>query len=179
MEILNAEQFFLRSLTLEDAEKVEEYASDYDVAKTTLNIPHPYPKGSAKEFIANILEAEKEGRVITYAIVLKEDHDLIGLISIRPVMEHRRGELGYWIGKPFWGKGYGTEAAKLLIKYGFDILNLNRIYAAAFTDNPGSWRIMEKCGMKHEGILRNHILKEDKPIDLTFYSILKEEYMNL
>ncbi|MBY0122981.1 GNAT family N-acetyltransferase [Bacillus sp. S/N-304-OC-R1] len=176
MEILEAERIILRSLTLDDAEKVEEYASDYEVAKTTLNIPHPYPKGSARSFIENVLEAEKEGKTATYAIVRKEDSSLIGLVGIRPVAEHKRAELGYWVGKPFWGKGYGTEASKLIIKYGFEVLKLNRIYALAFTDNPGSWRIMEKCGMKHEGILRNHVMKENKPVDLTYYSILRDEY---
>ncbi|KAB2336054.1 GNAT family N-acetyltransferase [Cytobacillus depressus] len=176
MEILDGDRIILRSLSLDDAEMIERYASDYELAKTTLNIPHPYPKGSAKAFVANVLEEETEGRNVTFAIVGKEDHNLIGLIGLRPVKAYRRGELGYWIGKPFWGNGYGTEAAKLVIKYGFEALNLNRIYAAAFTSNPGSWRIMEKCGMKHEGIFRHHVIKEGKPLDLTYYSILKEEY---
>lgn len=177
MELLDGKRIILRSLTLEDAEKIEEYASDYEIAKTTLYIPHPYPKGSARDFVAKVLEAEQNGKAITFAIVSKEDYGLIGLISIGPVMEHRRGELGYWVGKPFWGKGYGTEAATMVIKYGFEILNLNRIYAAAFTSNPGSWRIMEKCGMKHEGVFRNHVVKDGKPIDITYYSILKEEHI--
>lgn len=176
MEVLSTERFILRSLTLDDAEKIEEYASDYDVAKTTLNIPYPYPKGSAREFISGILEAEMQGKVVIFAIVRKEDNGLVGLINLNLAIGHKRGELGYWIGKPFWGKGYGTEAAKLLIKYGFEVLNLNRIYAAAFTENPGSWRIMEKCGMKHEGVFRQHVLKDGKYVDLTFYSILKEEF---
>ncbi|MEH7524921.1 GNAT family N-acetyltransferase [Bacillus sp. JJ1503] len=178
MELLDGKRIILRSLTLEDAEKIEEYASDYEIAKTTLYIPHPYPKGSARDFIAKVLEAEQKGEAVTFAIISKKDHGFIGLISIGQVMEHRRGELGYWVGKPFWGKGYGTEAARLVIKYGFEILNLNRIYAAAFKSNPGSWRIMEKCGMKHEGVFRNHVVKDGKAIDLTYYSILKEEYMN-
>ncbi|MEH7122460.1 GNAT family N-acetyltransferase [Bacillus sp. JJ1773] len=178
MELLDGKRIILRSLTLDDAEKIEEYASDYEIAKTTLYIPHPYPKGSARDFIAKVLKTEQEGEAVTFAIISKKDHSFIGLISIGPVMEHRRGELGYWVGKPFWGKGYGTEAARLVIKYGFEILNLNRIYAAAFKSNPGSWIIMEKCGMKHEGVFRNHVVKDGKAIDLTYYSILKEEYMN-
>ncbi|WNS76348.1 GNAT family N-acetyltransferase [Bacillus sp. DTU_2020_1000418_1_SI_GHA_SEK_038] len=176
MEILDGKRVILRSLTLDDAEKVEEYASDYEISKTTLNIPHPYPKGSARDFIRSVLEAQKEGRNFNFAIICKENRSFIGLIGLRPVTEHKRGEVGYWIGKPFWGNGYGTEAAKLIIKYGFEVLNLNRIYAAAFTSNPGSWRIMEKCGMKHEGIFRNHVCKDGKPLDLTYYGILKEEY---
>ncbi|PWW25565.1 RimJ/RimL family protein N-acetyltransferase [Cytobacillus oceanisediminis] len=176
MKTLEANHIILRRLTLDDAEKVEEYASDYDVAKTTLNIPHPYPKGAAKEFITSILEAEKNGKIAIFAITLKENNSLIGLINISGPNVNRRAEIGYWIGKPFWGKGYGTEAAKAVIKYGFEEMNHNRIYALAFTDNPGSWRIMEKAGMKHEGVFRQHAVRDGKPVDLTYYAILQEEY---
>ena len=177
MDLIETSRLILRSLTLDDALKVEEYASDYDVAKTTLNIPHPYPEGGAREFITSILEAERNGKIAIFAITKKEDNSLIGLINITGTNANRRAEIGYWIGKPFWGKGYGTEAARAVIKYGFEELNHNRIYALAFTDNPGSWRIMEKSGMKHEGILRQHVIKDGRPVDLTYYAILLEEYI--
>lgn len=111
-----------------------------------------------------------------FAITRKEDKSLIGLINITGNNANRRAEIGYWIGKPFWGKGYGTEVARAVIKFGFEELNHNRIYALAFTDNPGSWRIMEKSGMKHEGILRRHAMKDGRLVDLTYYAILREEY---
>ncbi|MCM3090534.1 MULTISPECIES: GNAT family N-acetyltransferase [unclassified Cytobacillus] len=176
MKTLEADRLILRSLTLDDAPMVEKYASDYDVAKTTLNIPHPYPKGGARDFISSILEAERKGKIVIFAITRKEDKSLIGLINITGNNANRRAEIGYWIGKPFWGKGYGTEAARAVIKFGFEELNHNRIYALAFTDNPGSWRIMEKSGMKHEGILRQHAMKDGRLVDLTYYAILREEY---
>jgi [ribosomal protein S5]-alanine N-acetyltransferase len=176
MKTLEADRLILRSLTLDDAPMVEKYASDYDVAKTTLNIPHPYPEGGARDFISSILEAERKGKIVIFAITRKEDNSLLGLINITGTNANRRAEIGYWIGKPFWGKGYGTEAAKAIIKYGFEELNHNRIYALAFTDNPGSRRIMEKSGMKHEGILRQHAMKDGRPVDLTYYAILREEY---
>ncbi|MCM3707007.1 MULTISPECIES: GNAT family N-acetyltransferase [Cytobacillus] len=176
MKILETSRLILRSLTLDDAPRVEEYASDYDVAKTTLNIPHPYPEGGAREFITGILETERNGKIAIFAITRKEDNGLIGLINITGANPNRRAEIGYWIGKPYWGKGYGTEACRAVVKYGFEELNHNRIYALAFTDNPGSWRIMEKSGMKHEGVLRQHAVRDGRQIDLTYYAILREEY---
>ncbi|MEK3990379.1 MULTISPECIES: GNAT family N-acetyltransferase [Robertmurraya] len=87
-----------------------------------------------------------------------------------------RGELAYWVGKPYWGQGYGTEAAKALLRYGFEVLQLNRIYAQSFTTNPGSWRIMEKIGLKYEGTLRQHASRFGEYYDLAQYGILKEEF---
>jgi [ribosomal protein S5]-alanine N-acetyltransferase len=173
---LETERLILRKLTTEDSEQVESLASDYDVAKTTLTIPHPYPKGSAKEFISNINKAQEEEKIVIYAITKKDDSSLIGIINLSLQKIYDRAELAYWVGKPYWGKGYGTEAAKALLEYGFEELNLNRIFAASFTNNPGSWRIMEKIGLKHEGVLRQHLKKREEYVDLTYYGLIKEEY---
>lgn len=176
MKSLETERLILRRLSLEDSEQVEELAGDFDVAKTTLTIPHPYPKGSAEEFISSINKAQEDGKIVIYAMTKKDDTSLIGIINLSIQKSYDRAELGYWVGKPFWGKGYGTEAAKALIQYGFEELNLNKIFAASFTKNPGSWRIMEKVGLKHEGVLRQHVKKWDEYIDLTYYGLLREEY---
>lgn len=174
--MLKTERLILRPLTLEDADRVEELAGDYEVAKTTLTIPHPYPKGSAKQFIRSVLDAEKDGKIVIFALIKKEDSSLIGIMNITINTSHDRGELAYWIGKPYWRKGYGTEAAKELVKLGFEELHLNRIFAASFANNPGSWRIMEKIGMKYEGTLKQHLVKWDEYIDLAYYGILKQDY---
>ncbi|MDQ0178154.1 GNAT family N-acetyltransferase [Bacillus chungangensis] len=176
MNMLQTERLTLRPPTSDDAESIEALASDVDIAKTTLNIPHPYPKGSAKTFVSTVLEAEKAGKLVIYAIEKKTDGALIGMINLNIQSSHKRGELAYWIGKPYWGKGYGTEAAETLIKYGFEKLHLNKIFAASFTNNPGSWKIMEKIGMKYEGTLRQHVMKWGSYVDLAYYGILKEEY---
>lgn len=178
MKKLQTERLILRKLTIEDSDRIEELASDYDVARTTLTVPYPYPKGSAKQFITSVLAAENEGRFVIFAIEDKFESSLIGVINISINQPHNRGELGYWVGKPYWNKGYGTEAAKAVIKLGFNELQLNRIFAASFTHNPGSWRIMEKIGMKKEGTFHQHVLKWGEYVDLTYYGLLKEDYEN-
>jgi RimJ/RimL family protein N-acetyltransferase len=173
--LLETERLLLRRLELEDAHRVEELASDYELAKTTLTVPHPYPTGSAADFIRNMWEAEEKG-LVAFAIVEKESDSLIGIINIKQTLPYKRGELGYWVGRPYWGKGYGTEAAREVVAYGFEELGLNKVFAGAFADNPGSWRIMEKVGMKHEGTWRQHAMRDGRFVDLAYYGMLLEEF---
>ncbi|MED1300725.1 GNAT family N-acetyltransferase [[Bacillus thuringiensis] serovar konkukian] len=176
MKTIETERLILRSLQLYDALVIEKLAGDYDVAKTTLSIPNPYPKGSAKDFITHMLQAETDKKVVIFSILAKNTKKLIGVINFNLNHIHKRGELAYWIGKPYWGNGFGTEAAKALLHYGFNELHLNKIFAAAFTNNPGSWRIMEKIGMKHEGTFNQHVVKSGEPMDITYYGISLDEY---
>ena len=105
----------LRSLVLSDAAQVEALAGDYEIAKTTLNIPHPYPEGGAITWITSILEDPNEGKTRrTFAITL--DNMLIGTISLLIAEVHNRAELAYWLGKEYWSQGYMTEAAQLMIQ---------------------------------------------------------------
>lgn len=176
MKPIETERLILRSLQVSDAARIEQLAGDYDVAKTTLNIPYPYPNGAAEPFINNMLEAEKNGRVVIFAICEKSSEDLIGIININLSALHNRGELAYWVGKPYWRKGYGTEAAQVLLSYGFEQLELHKIFAEAYISNPGSWRIMEKIGLVYEGTLKQHVCRFGQYYDLAFYGLLREEY---
>lgn len=176
MEELTTKRLQLRKLRLEDAERIERFASDYDVAKTTLNIPHPYPEGSAKTFVEKMLEEHEKGTIFTFAIEEQTANELIGLVGININAAYNHGELGYWIGKPYWGNGYGTEAARRVLRFGFNELQLHKIFARAFAHNPGSWRIMEKIGLKYEGTLKEHVKKSDQYIDLVFYGMLKRDF---
>lgn len=102
---------------------------------------------------------------------------MIGATGLQINGSNQLCELGYWVGKPFWGKGYCTEAARELLRYGFETLGINRIQARHMVKNPASGRVMEKIGMKLEGILRQSLFRWDKFEDVAMYSILKEEYL--
>jgi [ribosomal protein S5]-alanine N-acetyltransferase len=176
--MIETERLRLRPLRFDDAPIIEELAGDYEVAKTTLTIPHPYPKGSAKDFIKSVLDAEKTGKIIIYALVERETDQFLGIINVSIQPQFKRGELAYWVGKRFWGKGFGTEAAKALVHFCFDKLELNKVFAASFIDNPGSWRIMEKIGLSYEGTLKQHVARDGEYKDLCYYGILKKNYHN-
>lgn len=143
-----------------------------EVAATTLRIPHPYEEKHARAFLASIAK-ENELRL---AIRFRGDGGLCGGVGLHPEVQHSHAELGYWIGVQYWDNGYATEAAKAIVRYGFEHLQLNRIFAHHFKHNPASGSVLRKIGMKYEGCLRQHVLKWGKFVDLELYSILREEW---
>ncbi len=90
--------------------------------------------------------------------------------------EFQLAEMGYWIGVPFWGRGYCTEAAQRVIEYGFEDLNLNRIQGTHYTDNPASGRVMVKLGMAYEGCRRQHTRKDGAFKDINLYGLLRQDW---
>jgi RimJ/RimL family protein N-acetyltransferase len=167
----------LRAFQIEDAKTVQQLAGDYEVAKTTLSLPYPYPDGAAETWINFRKDAAKNGHGYTFAVVRKLDDALLGCISLNLTSQHSRGELGYWLGRRYWGQGYMTEAAREVLKFGFSSLGLNRIWAAAMTSNPASSAVMAKIGMKREGTFRQHIIKWGTPHDVDYYGMTKADYM--
>ena len=143
-----------------------------EVAATTLRIPHPYEEQHAREFLAGSTK-ENELRL---AIRVRNDGRLCGGLGLHPEAQHNRAELGYWLGVAYWGNGYATEAAIAVVRYGFEQLKLNRIFATYFTHNPASGNVLRKIGMKHEGCMRQHVLKWGEFVDLELYSILRQEW---
>lgn len=173
---INTDRLRLRPFRLEDAPTVQRLAGDWDVAKMTLNIPHPYEDGMAEQWIEAVRAGMKNGDIVTFAIVSKTDDALVGAVSLRVNKASRWAELGYWIGKPYWNNGFGTEAARALVEYGFCELGLNRIQARHMIDNPASGRIMQKVGMTREGTLRQAGFRGGSFHDLVLYAILRDEF---
>jgi RimJ/RimL family protein N-acetyltransferase len=141
-----------------------------------LEIPHPYPDGAAEEWIGSHAEAFEQGESVDFAIDLCADAALGGAIGLRFEHIHARAELGYWIGVPYWGRGYATEAAGAILEYAFAERGLNRVYAFHWTTNPASGRVLEKIGMTHEGTRRSHTLKDGEYLDSEAYGILRSEW---
>src|SRR5262249_8194112 len=135
-------------------------------------IPHPYAEKDAREFLATVETSDEVRR----AIALAGDGQLIGGIGLRIDEHHRHAELGYWLGMPYWGKGYATEAAREMGRYGFEDLDLHRIYASHFKHNPQSGKVLLKLGMRYEGCQREHYRKWDAFLDNESYGLLREEW---
>jgi RimJ/RimL family protein N-acetyltransferase len=142
----------------------------------TLSIPHPYPDGAAEQWIATHTEAWESGHGVTLAITQRDSGHLVGAISLMDIRrDHQRGEIGYWIGKPYWNRGYATEATRALIRFGFQELDLNRIQATHLPQNPASGRVMEKAGMQYEGTLRQYVKRDHAYKDMCMRSILRHD----
>jgi RimJ/RimL family protein N-acetyltransferase len=114
-----------------------------------------------------------------FAIRLRPDDDLIGVVGVHPEPKHDRAWLGYWIGRPYWNRGYATEASRRAVKWSFeeqDIVEIERLYAESFARNGASCRVLEKVGMKEEGHLRRHFRKWGEYVDVKVYGLLREEW---
>ncbi len=172
---LSTERLLLRPFALADAQRVQELAGSAAIADTTMHIPHPYPAGLAAEWISHHDANWEEGRSVTFAIVRQADNVLMGAISLGFDPENESAEMGYWLGEPYWNHGYTTEAARAVIKFGFNVVGLNRIFAQYFTRNPASGRVMAKAGMRYEGCLRQRLKKADHFEDVGVYAILKSD----
>ncbi|HET7436507.1 MAG TPA: GNAT family protein [Thermoanaerobaculia bacterium] len=170
---LRTARLTLRPLVAEDAPAVQRLVSSIEIARNTLMIPHPYPDGAAAEWIAQSAKAVEEGSALTFAI---DDGELSGAIGL--MLRDGIGEFGYWIGVEKWGRGYATEALAEILRYGFEELDLMRIFACHFTRNPASGRAMQKNGMTYEGTLRRHVKKWDEYVDLAYYGLLREEWIS-
>ena len=173
---LRTARLLLRSLEREDIPAMVRLAGAREIAATTAGIPHPYSEDDGRRFLAQAEEDFRGGRSIFFAVTILPEYELCGGVGFDLAMLHRRTELGYWIGVPFWGNGYATEAATAVVAFGFDVLGLHRIYAYHFAGNTASQRVLEKIGMRHEGRSRQHILKWDQFIDLENYGLLAAEF---
>jgi RimJ/RimL family protein N-acetyltransferase len=187
--MLYTPRLVLRPFVASDAPRVRELAGDHRVAAFTLRIPHPYPEGAAEAFIASHAAAADKGNyhfAITLAgtrtpgreFDLGDTGHLVGTVALTTVgnPEDASAELGYWIGVPYWNKGFATEAARALLAFGFRARGFHRIAAMHFAENTASGRVMQKLGMLREGVLRHAAYKEDQWRDLVVYSLLENEW---
>ena len=162
----------LRPYTDADIAELVPLIGAREVAATTLRIAHPYTEQDGRDFLALAKEPDK----IWLVVALRNDGRQIGCIGLRVDQQHHHAELGYWLGVPYWGQGYATEAAREMLRYGFETLQLNRIFASHFKHNTASGRILVKLGMRHEGCQREHIRKWDQFIDSELYGMLRRDW---
>jgi RimJ/RimL family protein N-acetyltransferase len=141
MCILESERLFLRPPRPGDIQSMTVWLSDFAVARMTARVPHPYGEGDAEAFVAALsphrfVIEHKKGGIFLGMVGLNADDDW---------------ELGYWLGKPFWGQGYASEAARRLAQFAFDVLGVECLHAGWFYDNPASGHVLAKLGARHNG----------------------------
>ena len=157
------EKIKIRYLKLSDKAELAKLANNKKVWDNLRDyIPYPYKESDAEFFIDL---TNKEDPKQTFGIEFKDKlSGVIGLVMQKDVYR-KSAEIGYWIGEPYWGNGIATKAVELVTKYGFDNLDLNRIFTGVFEYNIASMRVLEKNGYKKEGIFKNAILKNEKVCD--------------
>ena len=176
---LTTARLLLRPFALADAPVVARLAGDHAVADTTDNIPHPYEEPMAVDWIAGHQSLFDRGAGVVFAITCHGEPAPIGAIGLGDIRQGHQANLGYWIGTPFWRRGYCTEAAQAVLGYAFTTLGLRRVHSSHLSRNPASGRVLRKVGMHHEGCRRGHVLKWGRPEDLEVFGLLREEWLAL
>jgi [ribosomal protein S5]-alanine N-acetyltransferase len=111
-------------------------------------------------------------------VTLRPGGSLIGAMGLRDIdTEHSLAEMGFWIGLDWWGQGYATEAGRAVLQFGFEQLNLNRVHAHHMVRNPASGRVLEKIGMRQEGLLRQRVKKWGVFEDVVLMATLRSEWV--
>ncbi|MBI3887408.1 MAG: GNAT family N-acetyltransferase [Opitutae bacterium] len=166
----------LRPFLPADGPFVQRLAGVREVADTALHIPHPYPDGAAEAWINTHATRWAAHEELVLAITLPDGGHLVGAVGLVLEPQHDRAELGYWVGVPFWRRGFATEAAGGLVDFGFKVLGLNRVQAQHMARNPASGRVMLKLGLRREGASPRAVKKNGRYEDVVFYGLLRRDW---
>jgi ribosomal-protein-alanine N-acetyltransferase len=158
----------LRELLPSDLERLVILANNEELSRYLLyTFPHPYTRADAEWWISS---GSKENGAATRVIVYRGE--LAGLVGITPQRGWRNhlGEIGYWVGNEYWGKGIATSALKQMTDYGFVNLRLKKLYAPILAPNVASMRVAAKCGYQLEGILKAEVVKTGQFYDIHHFA---------
>ena len=172
---LETDRLILRKVHMMDAADMYAYGSNEEVSEFVTWDTHQ-SLADTKEFIHFIVNNYENKQVAPWGIECKKNRKFIGTIDfVSWDPRHKVAEIGYVLSKEYWGEGYMTEAAKEVVKFGFENMDLERIQARCLVENTGSARVMEKIGMTFEGISRKVTFTKGKHQDLKIYSILRHD----
>ncbi len=178
---IKTKRLTLRPFTMSDVDGVLEYTNDPEWARYQVNIPPvPYTRKDTEALVAMFSDPSKwKGILQIFAITF--EGKVIGEICLNQRDEDRpneRVELTYSLSRQHWGKGLVTETARAVMNWAFQTYSFNRMYAWCDPRNIGSWRILEKLGMKREGQLRSHLKWNGEFRDQWYFGILRREWVS-
>ncbi len=156
------------------------YKWSHDAEANLYDEGEPLSEAEAKDIVESIIESTVSKSRTDYYFMLhrRSDDGLIGSVYIAMRDEiARKAEIGYRIDRQYWGQGYATEAAQRIVEYGFDRLEVHRIFADVVCENVGSVHVLEKIGMQREGLLREDVYFHQHYWDVCTYAILASDWM--
>lgn len=174
---LETARLFLRPVTQDDTPLIRQEASHIEISDTMISIPHPYPEGEAERYVSHRLSEMEQGRAAAFVMEAKPNHHFTGMIEIRDIdLEHAQAELSFWLSVASRGEGYMSEAIERVVRFGFENLGLNRLYAHHMVRNPASGRALMKNGFLVEGVLRQRVKKWGVFEDVVLLALLREDW---
>jgi ribosomal-protein-alanine N-acetyltransferase len=176
LPVLETDRLVLRRMEAGDVEDLFAYASDPKVAQYTSWPAHRTIQDS-HEFLAYVLELYEKGEVAPWGVVHRSESRLVGTCGFLDwYQDSFRAEIGYALASKYWGQGLMTEAVRAIFTFGFETMQLNRIQGRCEVENIASIRVMEKAGMRREGVLREHEFAGGRFLDIAIYAILGSEW---
>jgi RimJ/RimL family protein N-acetyltransferase len=175
MKIVVNDQVHLSEVRSSDKDALIEHLNDRDIYDLTLRIPFPYTDADADEWLARVAKiTEQQNQPVHFAIRSRDDA-LIGACGLAGVEvgKSHRAEVGYWLAKPYWGRGIMSAVVQRVCRHAFEDFGLIKITAHVHPHNQASARVLEKCGFVEEGFLRKHFLKDGKLLDARLFALLK------
>jgi RimJ/RimL family protein N-acetyltransferase len=169
----------LRKVELSDIPSLIKYANNKKIADQIFNISYPYQEEDAVFRINFVWQGFKNKERYVFAITYKEQQELIGEIGLHLDKANDSAQFGYWIGEPFWGQRIATEATAVILKFGFEVLNLNKIYATHYPENPASGKVMQNNQMIKEAELKEQYKIEGVYRNVHQYRLTQKEYKAL
>lgn len=170
-EWLETERLILRRHAKADAPAIAALIDNWNVVRWLSTVPHPYTLADAESWIQQTETAWMAGRDYQFVIERQQDAALIGHIGLTVDRRDLSGELGYWIGEPFWGHGYATEAAEATLAFGFERLSLRSVWARVMPDNVRSVAILENLGLVPVGQQDHHFVAIDRVLRIPILAI--------
>lgn len=165
---------YLTELAATDRKSVAPLLNDRGIYDVTLLVPHPYSESDFDGFYEHTLAAtEQMGHPVNFAI-RNEAGAMIGGFGIKELIEGHRCEIGYWLGRPYWGQGIMTNVVRTMTKYAMSQWNLVRVTADVFPTNLASARVLEKAGFEYEGLLKKLHKKGEQFTDARVYSLVRD-----
>ncbi len=173
---IRTRRLLLRPFATEDADALQRLAADREVADQMISLPRPLRRENLQHWIRTHRLEFARGSAFRFAIGMPEAQPLVGAVELRDVdPEHLQAELSFWVGKPWWGRGFATEAAEGVLRFAFENVGLNRVYAHHMLRNPASGRVLAKLGMQHEGLLRERVRKNDSFEDVVLCARVRDD----
>ncbi len=176
---LTTNKLTLRKIRSSDISSLLKYCNNKNISDQIINIPYPYLEEDAVFRMNFVLQGFKNKERYVFAISFKDSEELIGEIGLHLDKGNNCAQFGYWIAEPFWGKGIATEALAAILKFGFETLHLNKIYATHYPDNLSSGKVMLNNKMIKEAEMKEHYKINDTYKNVIQYRLTKREYEEL
>jgi ribosomal-protein-alanine N-acetyltransferase len=171
--VLDTPRMKLRAPRDQDAIAVAQLINNPAVSRNLTRVPHPYALDDARIWLAGLKRSQ--GRAHVFALTL--DEAPIGVIGLEEHSPEPSAELGYWLGEPWWGNGYMSEAARAVLHYGFGTIELERVTSGYRHGNEASRRILSRLGFRHTGHARVHSLALKRMISIATVEVTRREWL--